>query len=90
MSDARLPPNGHDDAARETPHGAPREGLGANATTREGAAQPRNTHREAPMPERPLGTTAARAGATTGTVRYVLIISVALAILGMILAFTLM
>ena len=90
MSDTRLPPNGHDDAARETPHGEPREGLGANPTTREGAAQPRMSNREVPMPERPMSKTAARAGVTTGHMRYVLGISVALAILAMVLAFTLM
>jgi len=88
MSDTR-PPTPRDDSLRETPHGAPQESLGANPTTREGAAQPRDTHREPPMPERPLSTEAARGAATTGHMRYVLPISIALAIVALILALTL-
>lgn len=88
MSDTRPPASG-DDSLRETPHGAPQEGLGANPTTREGAAQPRATHREPPMPERPLSTDAARGATTTGHMRYVLPISIALAVVALILALTL-
>jgi hypothetical protein len=85
MSDTRYSgPSGN--PASETPRHAPQEGIGPNPTTREGAVQPRVTDRHAPMPERPLGATAARQGATTGTVRWVLVVSIALAIIAMIVA----
>ncbi len=83
MADIRTP---GDDSRSEAPHGAPQEALGANPTTREGAAQPRATHREPPMPERPLATDAARGATTTGRMRYVLPISIGLAVAAMALA----
>jgi hypothetical protein len=88
MPDIRNPTS-RNDSLRETPHGTPEEGLGANATTREGAAQPRADHREVPMPDRPLDTQAARGATTTGRVRYILPISIALAVIGFFLALTL-
>ncbi|MBO1073894.1 hypothetical protein [Roseomonas marmotae] len=92
MSDTRVPASGtpaagtpNPDPASEAPRSAPQEGIGPNATTREGAVQPRTTDRHAPMPERPISATDARQGKTLGHVRWVLIISLALAVVAMIL-----
>ena len=85
MSDTRYPPTSS--PGDETPRFTPQEGIGANPTTREGAAQPRVTDRHAPMPERPLDTTAARQGQTLGHVRWVLMISLALAVIAMVVAY---
>jgi hypothetical protein len=82
MSDIRHSPTSA--PGDETPRFTPQEGLGANPTTREGAAQPRVTDRHVPMPERPLGATAARQGQTLGHVRWVLLISLVLAIVAMV------
>jgi hypothetical protein len=85
MSDTRSPA----DPASERPQGEPQESIGPNPTTREGAAQPRDTGREAPMPERPISTTAARQGVTFGHMRWVLLASLALVIVAMVVAFAL-
>jgi hypothetical protein len=84
MSDTRSTATGT--PGSEAPRHAPQEGIGPNPTTREGAVQPRVTDRHAPMPDRPLGTTAARQGKTLGHVRWVLMISLVLAIGGMVIA----
>jgi hypothetical protein len=83
MSDTRPPTSG---PGSEAPRQAPQEGLGSNPSTREGAVQPRVTDRHAPMPERPLGTEAARQGQTLGHVRWVLVISLVLAVGAMVIA----
>lgn len=85
MSDTRYPttPSPGD----ETPRFAPQEGIGANPTTREGAAQPRATDRHAPMPERPMDATSARQGQTLGHIRWVLLISLVLAVVAMVAAY---
>jgi hypothetical protein len=82
MSDTRSTAG----AGSEAPRSAPQEGIGPNPTTREGAVQPRATDRHAPMPEHPMSGTEARQGYTTGHVRWVLVISVILAVAGMVIA----
>jgi hypothetical protein len=57
--------------------------------TREQVIEPPAGHHAAPMPERPIGTTAVRQGATVGHVRWVLLISLVLVIVGFILAYVL-
>lgn len=85
MSDTRYPPN--IPPGDETPRFAPQEGIGPNPTTREGAVQPRVTDRHAPMPERPMDATSARQGQTLGHVRWVLLISLVLAVVAMVVAY---
>lgn len=84
MADTRYPSAS---PGSETPRFTPEEGIGPNPTTREGAVQPRVTDRHAPMPDRPLDATAARQGKTLGSVRWVLVISLALAVLAMVVAY---
>lgn len=49
---------------------------------------PPDTHREPPMPEKPMSPTRARQGVTLGHMRWVLLISLILVVVGMILAYT--
>jgi len=53
-----------------------------------GPGTPPNTHREAPMPDKPMSPTKARQGVTLGHMRWVLLISLILVVIGMIVAFT--
>jgi hypothetical protein len=76
-------------AGTDTARTEPLEGIGPNASTREGAAQPVDNGREAPMPDRPIGKTAVRGGVTLGHMRWVLGASLLLVIVAMALAFIL-
>jgi len=53
---------------------------------REGAIEPPPGHHEVPMPARPIETEQVRQGATTGHMRWVLLISLVLVVTGLILA----
>jgi hypothetical protein len=46
-----------------------------------------NTHREPPMPEKPMSPTNARQGVTLGHMRWVLLISLILVVAGMAIAY---
>ncbi|WP_419896717.1 hypothetical protein [Roseomonas sp. USHLN139] len=53
---------------------------------RERAIDPPPGHHEVPMPEKPIETTQARQGVTLGRMRWVLLISLILVVLGFILS----
>lgn len=54
---------------------------------REQVIEPKPGHHAAPMPARPIDTTAVRQGATTGHMRWVLLTSLVLVVVAFVLAY---